>query len=276
MNAPETSPISPEGAPTQTVRNSARRRLVVLVLIALACGILPIGLIGAVRAAREAGRCAMCEINLKQLSLGLRQFDIAYGGLPPAYLCDQNGKPIHSWQSLAKPFLGYYGWRRAYSLKEPWNGPHNRELVSYPDHTFQCPTAGNRSGMTTDYVAVVGPDTMWPGRERVKLPSEKDGNQDTILLIEMPDSDYSTLEPRSPTVEEFLERVKSPTGEGIRCIHPKGLAYVTVGGDVRWFPPSTDPETIRRLLKRDPECRVVSLDKMTPLIEHWEARGEFK
>ena len=108
------------------------------------------------------------------------------------------------------------------------------------------------------------------------LPPEEDGKGDTILLIEMPDSDYNSLEPRSPTVAEFMEKVRSPTGNGIRCIHAKGLAYVTVSGDVRWFPPATDPDTIRRLLKRDPECRVVSLDKMTPLIEHWEARGEFK
>lgn len=72
------------------------------------------------------------------------------------------------------------------------------------------------------------------------------------------------------TVPNYLDKVKSPTGKSIRCIHSKGLAYVTVGSDVRWFPPDTDPETIRRLLKRDPSCRVVPLDKMLPLIERWE------
>jgi hypothetical protein len=127
-----------------------------------------------------------------------------------------------------------------------------------------------RPRATVDYVAVVGPDTMWPGRERVTLPSDDHGNRDTILLIEMPDSDYNSLEPRSPTVEEFLEKIKSPTGKGIRCIHSKGLAYVTVGGDVRWFPPDTDPETIRRLFKRASNCKVVSPDKTMHVIEHWE------
>ncbi|MHB1034836.1 MAG: DUF1559 family PulG-like putative transporter [Pirellulales bacterium] len=273
MNAPDMSPLSPEGVPTETVRNNARRRVVILPLIALVCGGLLMCLIVAVRAAQANARCMMCENQLKMLGLGLQAFDSSNGGLPPAYLCDENGKPIHSWQSVVKPFLGYYTWRKTYSMKEPWNGPNNRKLISYPDDLLKCPDAGNRSGPTIDYVAVVGPDTMWPGRERVKLPSEDDGDRETILLIEMPDSAYGSLEPRSPTVEEFLEIVKSPTGKGIRCIHPKGLAYLTVGGDVRWFTPLTDPETIRRLFKRDPNCRVISLDEMTPLIEHWEDKG---
>ena len=224
MNVPETSPLSLEGVPRKTVRNKSPRRIV----IALVCGGLLIWLIGAVRAARENARCVTCEHHLKMLGLGLQAFDSVSGGLPPAHFSDESGKPIHSWQSLVKPFLGYYSWRKAYSMKEPWNGPSNRTCGSYPDYNFQCPTVENRSGATIDYVAVVGPDTVWPGRERVKLPSEADGNRDTILLIEMPDSDYNSLEPRSPTVEEFLEKVKSPTGKGIRCMHAKGLAYVTV------------------------------------------------
>ena len=125
-------------------------------------------------------------------------------------------------------------------------------------------------------MAVVGPDTVWPGRERVELPPKEDGNQDTILLVEMPDSDYCCLEPRFPTVEQFMAKIKSPTGKGIRCIHRKGLAYLTVGGDVRWFPPDTDPETIRQLLKRDPKCKVIPAEEKIGIIDNWEKLGESK
>jgi hypothetical protein len=267
------NPLSPEGTPTAAVATKSPRRTAILLLILMVvCSGLLTWLIGAIQAAREAGRCQWCYNNLRQLELGLHNFDGATGGLPPAYLCDENGKAIHSWQSILKPYIGYYSWRKDYSMKEPWDGPNNRKLHSHPDRsTFRCPSVDidNDSCLTTDYVAVVGPDTMWPGRERVQLPPKGSGNQDTILLIEMPDSDYRSLEPRCPTVEEFLDRIKSPTGKGIRCIHPKGLAYVTVGGDVRWFPPDTDLETIRRLLKRDPSCKVVSLAGIMSLIEHW-------
>jgi hypothetical protein len=272
MNGPESSPPTSEGERPKMVAKKSPRRIGIRLFICLAaCGGLLAWLIGAISDAREAARCNQCSNNLKQLGIGLDCFENANGGLPPAYLRDGNGKPIHSWQSLVKPFLGYYSWRRDYSMKESWDGPNNQKLQTRPDDVFRCPSVGRdeKSRVTIDYVAVVGPDTMWPGRERVQLPPKGIGNQDTILLIEMPDSDYGCLEPRSPTLEEFLEKIRTPTGKGIRCIHRKGLAYVTVGGDVRWFPPDTDLETIRRLFKRDPNCKVVSLEEMTPFIERW-------
>jgi len=168
------------------------------------------------------------------------------------------------------PYFGYYDWRKNYSLKEPWDGPKNSKFRSWQCNGFQCPSVDDPLRVTIDYVSVVGPDTMWPGRDRVTLPPKVSGTQDTILLIEMPDSDYRCLEPRSPTVEEFMAKIISPTGKGIRCIHPSGLAYVTVGGEVRRFPPDTDPEIIRKLLKRDPSCKVLPPEERTKIIDAWE------
>jgi hypothetical protein len=267
MNARETSSIAPDGAELVAKGRSPRRIALTVLVVLTVCGGLPTWLVFAVR---EHARCETCGLYLKQIGLGLRSFNGSNGGLPPAYLRDEHGKPMHSWQSIVKPYLGYYSWRAQYSMKEPWNGPNNKQLGSYRDSPFQCSSMERDRGCASDYVAVVGPDTMWPGAERVRLPSLDADDQDTILLIEMPDSDYSSLEPRSPTVEEFLERVKSPDGKGIRCLHRKGLAYLTVGGEVRWFPPETDPKAIRRLLARDPRCEVVPLDKMMPGIENWE------
>jgi hypothetical protein len=253
-------------------KKTVSRRLLVFLAWLVVCGGLLAWLVMAVRAAREAVRCQECCCHLRLIGCGLRNFDVTTGSLPPAYLCDQKGKPIHSWHTLLFPFLGHYGWRGCYMLTEPWDGPNNRRAISYTSTEFQCRSAGDSSRLTTDYVAVVGPDTMWPGSNRVVLSSS--GNRDTILLIEMPDSDYRCLEPRFPTVDEFLAKIKSPTGHGIRSIHPKGLAYLTVGGDVRWFPPDTDIETIRRLLKRDPNCTVLSPKQPMEIIEHWEQSAD--
>jgi hypothetical protein len=63
---------------------------------------------------------------------------------------------------------------------------------------------------------------------------------------------------------------KAPSGKGIRTIHPKGLAYVTVGGEVRWFPPDTEPETIRLLLARDPKCKVIPAEEKIRDVENWD------
>jgi hypothetical protein len=248
--------------------------LIPVVCLLVCSGLLTL-LVRAIQAARETARCQTCSWHLKKLGYGLHYFDNANGSLPPAYLCDSKGRPVHSWQTLIAPYTGHYGWRsrEGYSLKEPWDGPHNSRVHPWKFDELQCPSAvvNDRSPSIVDYVAVVGPDTMWPGRDRVTLAG---AGPDTILLIEMPDSDYRFLEPRSPTVDELMAKIKSPTGNGIRCIHPRGLAYVTVGGEVRWFPPDTNPETIRKLLKRDPKCKVIPAQEKMNIVENWEQRAD--
>jgi hypothetical protein len=277
MNDPESSRSSAKSTPTETpAKMPFRRRMLIPLIWLVVCSGILTTLARAIIAAREAARCDTCNWHLRGIGLGLQNFDASNGSLPPAYLCDEKGKPIHSWHTLLMPYTSHYGWRSSYSLKEPWDGPANSQIISRPFDEFQCPSAevDGKPRLTIDYVAVVGPETMWPGRDRVTLPYGAGVNHDTILLIEMPDSDYRCLEPRSPTVAEFMAKITSPTGKGIRCIHPRGLAYVTVGGEVRWFPPNTDPETIRKLLKRDPSCKVIPAEEKMELIERWGEKDE--
>jgi hypothetical protein len=273
MNSPENNPPPSETVRTEPHTKTPFRRaaLIPVVCLVVCSGLLTL-LVKAIQAARETARCQTCYYHLKQYGLAFKCFDQTNGSLPPAYLCDDKGKPIHSWQTLIAPYMSHYHWRSGYSLKEPWDGPNNRKTLSWTFDELRCPSARleERSPLTVDYVAVVGADTMWPGRDRVNLA----GGENTILLIEMPDSDYRLLEPRSPTVEEFMAKIKSPTGNGIRCIHPKGLAYLTVRGEVRWFPPDTDPETIRKLLKRSPNCTVIAAKEKMDIVEHWEQRAD--
>jgi hypothetical protein len=279
MNSPENDPLSTGALPTVTLQKKSRRRAAIITLIWLVvCGGVLATLVRAIQAAREAARCQTCSWHLKQLGYGLHFFDTANGGLPPAYLCNGKGRPVHSWETFVAPYMSHYNWRsrEGYNLKEPWDSPHNSRVHPRTFDELQCPSAvvDDRSPSIVDYVAVVGPDTMWPGDERVALAG---AGADTILLIEMPKSDSRFLEPRSPTVDEFMARIKSPTGKGIRCIHPKGLAYLTVGGEVRWFPSDTDPEVIRKLFKRDPSCKVIPAKEGMDIVEHWEQRaGEGK
>jgi hypothetical protein len=258
------------------VKNPFRRKLIiVLIYVAIFSSILTFFVIS-VQRAREDERCSQCGNCLKHIQLSLQNFHDTNGGFPPAYLGDENGKPMHSWRALLMPLLDHYHWRKSYRIKEPWDGPNNGQIEFWQFAEFRCPSADvdHGSRMTVDYVAVVGPDTMWPGRERIRWLPKPSASLDTILIIEMPDSDYRCLEPRNPTVEEFMAKIKSPTGSGIRCIHPKGLAYVTVGGAVRWFPPDTDPETVRQLLKRDPNCTVVPAQEKIGIVENWDKATE--
>ena len=144
MNVPEHDQPLPEHRLTEMVAGKSPRRRAMLFLICLAIGGgLVIWLVFAVQVSREAARCEQCDNRLKQLVYGLYNFDNADGSLPPAYLCDEKGKPIHSWQALLMPYVGYYSGVRLYSLKEPWNGPNNDKSVRHTRRTHfnaQAPT----------------------------------------------------------------------------------------------------------------------------------------
>ena len=55
--------------------------------------------------ATPAARRGTCANNLKQIALGLQAYHHRYGCLPPPYVPDKNGKPMHSWRVLVLPYF---------------------------------------------------------------------------------------------------------------------------------------------------------------------------
>lgn len=102
----------------------------------------------------------------------------------------------------------------------------------------------------TSYVAVVGPDTMWPGSESTKFNdslSYRAGPQ-KIMLIEIADSDIHWMEPRDLTFDQLMASVDPEHGKGIPGPHPRGIVYVTADGAVRMFDHDIDAASLRKLL----------------------------
>jgi uncharacterized protein DUF1559 len=59
-----------------------------------------------------------------------------YGTLPPAYIADAEGKPLHSWRVLLLPFLEQRELYEQYDFDEPWDGPNNRKLLAQRPSVF--------------------------------------------------------------------------------------------------------------------------------------------
>ena len=90
-----------------------------------------------------------------------------------------------------------------YDFTEPWNGPNNRKLGKTRLTVFECPSVRHR-GVITDYVAVTGPHTAWPGDKATAVEDFSDGTSKTILLVELANSDIHWMEPRDLTLDEVL------------------------------------------------------------------------
>ncbi len=141
-------------------------------------------------------RC--CDNNLKKLALALHCYHDHYGCFPPAVVRSAEGKPVHSWRVLILPYLDCAALYEQYDFSEPWNGPNNRQLVSEMPCCYCCPSAQrkNPEQHVTNYVAVTGPGTFWPPQGAARRQDTKDGMCNTLLLVELNNSDICWMEPR--------------------------------------------------------------------------------
>ena len=156
------------------------------------------------RQSREASRRNRCSNNLKQIALSLQNYYMAHHALPPAYLTDKTGKPVLSWRVAAAPYCLYRSdFSKSMDFDQASNSPKNAKFLSSvrSGSFIHCPSSGKKpESPLTDYVAVVGPDTLWPG----KVPGDLQKHPKGILVVEWPESDINWAEPRDITVEEFI------------------------------------------------------------------------
>jgi hypothetical protein len=219
-------------------------------------------LLSALLTARESSWQGRCFNNLRQLALSLYQHHEVHGSLPPAYIADKNGKPMHSWRVLILPYLEQEALHDAYDFNEPWDGSNNAKLAEQraPLYLFRCPSEfPDRT--RSNYVAVVGPNTMWPGPEGVSLDDIPDGAANTILVIEWPGADIHWMEPRDVSFDETCAAAGGKNAGGLRSRHVvEGgwfhrsvpvIHVVMADGRARRLPADIRPEQLAALLTRD-------------------------
>jgi hypothetical protein len=227
---------------------------VFIILYALA-GLLLSGLVDPGVAER-----ALCQNNLKYIGLALHNYHDQYGCLPPAYVADEQGRPMHSWRVLILPFLELGDIHAQYNFDEPWDGPGNRRLLTMKvPSVFQCPE-DTASPTATSYVVVVGPDTMWPGSTSGKFADIADGTSNTLMVVEVAESGIHWMEPRDLELADLPMSVNPESGRGISSLHrveswrpkrPYGANAAMADGSAGMLPTELPPERLRALLIRD-------------------------
>jgi hypothetical protein len=213
--------------------------------------LLAVLLLPAVQNGRAAPRSQCCN-NLKQIALALHNYHDAHGCFPPAYIADENGRPMHSWRVLILPYLEkslvLYG---QYRFDEPWDGPNNRKLAKIRMRVFNCPSDHEEASTMTSYVVVVGPDTAWPGSEPTKLDDFADGSSNTILVVEVKNSGIHWMEPRDLHVVQMAPGVNPKAGQGVSSNHPGGANVLMVEGGARFLREDVAPDIFQALLTID-------------------------
>jgi prepilin-type processing-associated H-X9-DG protein len=225
--------------------------IVVAVVLAGVCviGILIAMLLPAVSAARQAGQRAQCANNLRQITIAMQNYEAANGTLPPAYVADEDGKPMHSWRVLLLPYLDEDALYRQYNFDEPWDSPANLMVASRMPQVYGCPSDPQAAAGQTSYMVLVGPETMFPDANPTGLADCGDGTSNTILVVEVAGAGVGWTEPADLNVEQLLFEIGVP-GE-IGGLHPGGANVSFADSHIQFIQDSTPAEVIKALSTRN-------------------------
>ena len=114
---------------------------------------------------------------------------------------------MHSWRVLILPFLEQEDLYAQYRFDEPWDGPNYRQLLESMPPPFACPSQSKSKSKNshTRYVAVIGPDTLWPGATSKRLSEITDQTDQTVLVVESGEPPILWMEPRDLAYEDAVE-----------------------------------------------------------------------
>jgi hypothetical protein len=185
--------------------------------------------------AYSASRRAQCTNNLKQIALALHNYHAAYDALPPAYIADERGRPLHSWRVLLLPFLEQQGLYDQYDFREPWDGPNNIKLLGKMPSVFECPSnyrPGPAVSTVTSYVVISGPGTMFPGASSILLDQVTDVLAETLMVVEAANVRIPWTKPEDLDLRTMGLHVNDRDYPSISSNHPGGASAAM--GDATW------------------------------------------
>ncbi len=206
----------------------------------------------AINTGRGIRHRASCQNNMREIAQAIISYQNAKGHLPPPYVADENGTPLYSWRVLILPYLERRDITALWRFDEPWDSPHNSQLQPYIE-VFRCPNDSHEDPRQplTNYVAVVGPGTAWEEDAKLSTASFKDGAGNTLLLVEIAESDIHWAEPRDLSFSKMPKTINPATGLGISSKHPGGTAAVFADKRVTFIREDTMPNVLKALLTRD-------------------------
>ncbi|MBA2114767.1 DUF1559 family PulG-like putative transporter [Bremerella alba] len=216
-------------------RGNAKVIIIVVLVIVVVMGLMCTGLavailLPAVSQARMAAQRMQSRNNLKQIALALHNYHDTYGTFPPAYIPDEDGKPMHSWRVLILPFTESHYIYDQYDFSQPWDSPANMQACGTMPGAYVSPALGaNDLEERTTYVAISGPKTVL-GTDQSKPFSEiVVGTSNVIMVVE----DTTTPVPWNKPVDISPQAL---TSKNFDDQYFGGIQAAMADGSVHFFP----------------------------------------
>lgn len=193
------------------------------------------------RAEWAAERHANARINaMRNILLSMLNYESVHRGYPAA---DNKGL---SWRVHVLPFLEEQALYDQFHLDEPWDSPHNRELVAKIPAIFRPSDAQLAAAGRTRFVMSRGPGALFEeADQRVQLRHIIDGTSNTVAVLEV-DDDHAVVWTKPDDFELDPNDARNDLAQA------SGNAFLMGFGDgsVRLVSADTSPETLAALVTR--------------------------
>jgi hypothetical protein len=199
-----------------------------------------IGGVGASAARQESLK------QLTQIGIALHSYHDDHKTFPPADVYDKQGRPLLSWRVAVLPYLGENALYRQFKLDEPWDSPHNKKLLAKMPQIYLSPLSRKGDEGKTVYLAPVGKDTAFPGRQALSIKDFTDGTSNTILIVEA--TDERAIPWTKP--EELPYDAKDPVA-GLMSKNRDWFPAVFADGAARVIPLEIGLDNIRAMFTRN-------------------------
>ena len=150
----------------------------------------------------QARRAKSIE-NMQRIAQAFEKTMDETKAVPLNAIYDAKGQPLLSWRVAILPQIGY-GWLyEQFHLDEPWNSPHNRNLLDLIPECYRDPQSNDH---LTVYQVPVGTFTAFPPIQKSILKQRvEDGLGNTVLLMEV-DRDVAVpwTEPRDLRIDSNM------------------------------------------------------------------------
>jgi hypothetical protein len=181
--------------------------------------------------------------KMKTIALTMHEFVSQFGLFPPAAVISKDGKALLSWRVLILPYLGEDKLFREFKLDEPWDGPHNRKLLSRMPAVYAAPKK-TKDPSTTVYQVFTGKDTVFEGPRGLRIADISDGTSNTIMLVEA----VQAVPWTKPA--DLLYDAKKPL-PALGGVFPDGFHYALADGSVHFCKKRFRENVLRLMITRN-------------------------